>query len=610
MSDFRERLSENVVLFDGGTGTYLYEKGVFINKCFDELNLHNPDLVAEVHREYLDAGADVVETNTFGANSFKLAPHGLADKVKDINLSGAKLARSAAGDRAFVAGAVGPLGIQIEPLGRVSLDEAKDAFKEQISALVEGGVDIIVFETFLLVKELVQALRAVKEVAPDIPTVAQISTNEEGTLLSGAPIERFVEATNDFNVDVIGFNCSVGPKAMLDALEKLKGITTQRVSVQPNAGYPQSIGGRNIYMASPEYIAEYAKRFVQTGAAVVGGCCGTNPTHIRASRRALQAISPQRRFEIKTESDASTKTAPDVRAYEKSEKSRLANKLVRGDFIRLVELVSPRGVSATKTIEKAKKLFYFGVDGINIPDGPRASARMSAAALAALIQRDVGVETVLHFACRDRNVIGMQSDLLGAWALGIRNILAVTGDPPKLGNYPDATAVFDVDSIGLTNLLTRLNNGLDIASNPIGDPTGFSIGVGVNPGAINLDEEIRRLDWKIEAGAEYMITQPVFDLRILENFMRRIEHMRIPLVCGIWPLVSYRNAEFMNNEVPGASVPSEIMDRMRKANTKEEGFREGVAIAKETYDRVKTEVAGVQAAAPLGKIEAITELFG
>jgi homocysteine S-methyltransferase len=404
-------------------------------------------------------------------------------------------------------------------------------------------------------------------------------------------------------------NCSVGPKTMLDALEHLKTLTAIPISVQPNAGLPQNIGGRNIYMTSPEYIAEYAKRFVQTGASLAGGCCGTNPEHIKAIRRAVKALQPQRRLDVTVAS--LQVTAPEaVKVQDMSEKSRLSNKLLRKEFVTLVELVSPKGISPAKEVEKARKLFHFGIDAVNIPDGPRASARMSALAMAATIQREVGIEPVLHIACRDRNVIGMQSDLLGAWALGIRNLLAVTGDPPKLGNYPDATAVFDVDAIGLTNIIKRLNHGLDLAGNPIGAPTGFCIGVGLNPGAIDLDEELRRLDWKIEAGAEYIITQPMFDVRILERCLRRIEHVKLPILAGIWPLVSFRNAEFMNNEVPGASVPAEIMERMRRTTTKEEGFSEGVKIAKETFAQLKGAVAGVQLAAPMGRIEGVFSILG
>lgn len=604
MKSFRERLQSEVIVFDGGVGTYLYEKGIYINTCFDELNLTNPDLVSEVHRDYVNAGADVIETNTFGANRFKLAPHGLERKVHEINLKGAQIAKKAAGEKALVAGSVGPLGVQIEPLGKMSYDEAKDAFKEQIQGLLEGGVDLIILETFGLVSELQQAIRAVRDLDKDIPLIAQVTISDDGKLLSGATLESFAAGIAEYRPDAIGMNCSVGPKVMLDALEELKGYTPLPLSVQPNAGLPQRIGGRNIYMTSPEYMAEYSKRFIQTGATIVGGCCGTNPSHIRAIRRAVQALQPTKRMDART-SELKVTAPVTVKVYGMNEKSRLSNKLARREFVTLVELVSPKGVSAAKEIEKARKLHNFGIDAINIPDGPRASARMSALAMSALIQREVGIETALHFACRDRNVIGMQSDLLGAWALGIRNLIAITGDPPKLGNYPDATAVFDVDAIGLVNLINRLNHGLDLAGNPIGDPTGFCIGVGLNPGAINPEEELRRLDWKIEAGAEYIVTQPVFDVRILEKFIRRIEYVKLPILCGIWPLLSFRNAEFMNNEVPGASVPPEIMERMRKTTTKEEGFAEGVKIAKETFDKLKAEFAGIQLSAPMGRIEGV-----
>jgi methionine synthase I (cobalamin-dependent)/5,10-methylenetetrahydrofolate reductase len=606
---FRDRLQKDVIVFDGGVGTYLYEKGVFINTCFDELNLTNPDLIGQVHREYIAAGADVIETNTFGANRFKLAPYGLESRVYDINLGGAHAAKAAAKESALVAGSIGPLGVEIEPLGRLSYQEARDVFKEQLRGLLDGGVDLIILETFSQIPELVQAIEALRELDPEIPLIAQVTVSDEAKLLRGAPLESFIQAVAGMKVDVVGMNCSVGPKGMLEALEVLKTLTRLPISVQPNAGLPQNVAGRNIYMSSPEYMAEYAKRFIQTGAAIIGGCCGTNPEHIKAIRRAVHALRPTKRMDVRT-ADLKVAAPESVTVYQQADKSRLSSKLLRHEFITLVELVSPKGVSAASQLAKARQLHHLGIDAINIPDGPRASARMSALALAVLIQRDVGIETVLHFACRDRNVIGMQSDLLGAWALGLRNILAITGDPPKLGNYPDATAVFDVDAIGLTNLLNRLNHGRDLAGNPIGEPTGFSIGVGVNPGAINLDEELHRLDWKVDAGAEYMITQPVFDLRLLERFMKRIEHLRVPLLCGIWPLVSFRNAEFMNNEVPGASVPAEILERMRKAPTKEEAFAEGVRIAHETYERVRTSVAGVQLSAPLGRIDGITLMLG
>ncbi len=604
MKSFKERLQNEIIVFDGGTGTYLYDKGVFINRCFEELIITNPELVTEVHRDYINAGADVVETNTFGANRYRLVTHGLESKVYELNYKGAQLAKMAAKDNALVAGAIGPLGIQIEPFGKISYDEAKNAFAEQVKGLLDGGVDVIVLETFSMIEEIVQGVLAVRELNTDIPIIAQVTINNDGGLLSGETLERFVETISKYQVDAIGMNCSEGPKLMLESLERMRELTTLPLSVQPNAGLPQNIGGRNLYMTSPEYMAEYAKRFIQTGASIVGGCCGTNPSHIKAIRRAVQALQPVKRMDVKSESFIIEKPAK-VHVYPKEEKSRLSKMLVQRKFVKLVELVSPKGISPDKEIAKALTLFEHGIDAINIPDGPRASARMSALAMAVRIHNEVGIEPVLHIACRDRNIIGMQSDLLGAWALGIRNVLAITGDPPKLGNYPDATAVFDVDSIGLTNLINRLNNGLDFVNNPIGLPTGFSIAVGVNPGAINLDEELRRLDWKIQAGAEYMITQPVFDLRILEKFLKRIEHIKLPVICGIWPLVSYRNAEFMNNEVPGATVPAEILERMRKAKSKEEAFFEGIEIAKETYQQVRSEVNGVQFAAPLGRIDAV-----
>jgi homocysteine S-methyltransferase len=608
MKSFRERLQNEVIVFDGGTGTYLYDKGVFINRCFEEMNATNPELVTEVHREYIEAGADVIETNTFGANRYRLATHGLELKVYELNFKGAQLAKSVAKDTVLVAGAVGPLGVPIEPLGKLSYDEAKEAFAEQVRGLLDGGVDLIIFETFSMAEEIVQGVRAVRELSAGIPIIAQVTINSEGNLLSGETLERFVEIISPYQVDAIGMNCSEGPKLMLESLEHLRGLTALPLSVQPNAGLPQIIGGRNLYMSSPEYMAEYAKRFIQTGACIVGGCCGTNPSHIKAIRRAVQALQPVKRMDVKVES-LKIEQPSEVRVWPKEEKSRLSRMLAQGKFVKLVELVSPKGISAAKEITKARTLFDHGIDAINIPDGPRATARMSALAMAVQIHHEVGIEPVLHIACRDRNIIGMQSDLLGAWALGIHNILAITGDPPKLGKYPDATAVFDVDAIGLTNLINRLNHGLDFAGNPIGEPTGFSIAVGVNPGAINLDEELRRLDWKIQAGAEYMITQPVFDFRILEKFLKRIEQIKIPILCGIWPLISYRNAEFMNNEVPGASVPAEILERMRKTESKESALMEGINIAKEMYHRVRSEVNGIQLAAPLGRVDAVLKVI-
>ncbi len=604
---FRDRLSSGTVLFDGAMGTMLYSKGIYLNQCFDELNLTNPHLVKQVHEDYVRAGADVIETNTFGASSFKLEPYGLAAKMREINLAGARIAREVAGEDRYVAGAVGPLGVPIEPLGRIGLDEARAEFAARIRALVEGGVDLIVLETFPYLPELEQAILAAHDVC-SLPVVAQVVLANSTRLVMGSSIEEAVERVDAAGADVVGLNCAVGPKEMLDAVETMVTRTGRPISLQPNAGAPRIVEGRTMYLSSPEYFAEYSKRFIQTGARIVGGCCGTTPEHIRAMRRAISAIEPPpaRPHLVRAES---VEAPPSVTPIRREDKSRLACRLADGKFITMCELVSPRGIDASKVIEQARRLAHHGVDAINIPDGPRASSRMSALALAVLIQRSVNIEPLLHYTCRDRNVIGMQGDLLGAWALGVRNILAVTGDPPKLGSYPDATAVYDVDSIGLTQLLRRLNHGLDLAGSPIGEPTGFHVGVGVNPGAINLDEELRRLDYKIEAGAEFMITQPVFDLAIFERFLARVQHVNIPLITGIWPLVSVRNAEFLNNEVPGAHVPDPVMDRLRAAKSKDEALEVGTAVAREMLEQLRPHAQGVQIAVPFGRVDMVLEIL-
>lgn len=603
---FRERLQTGIILFDGGMGTELYNRGVFINQCYDALNLSNPEIVKQIHAEYIRAGADVIETNTYGANRFKLVSHGLAENLYKINFEGARLAREVAGDDVYVAGSVGPLGVKIEPLSPISLGEARAAFEEQIQGLIDGGVDLIILETFIYYSELAQAVLACRRFG-DIPIIAQMTINDDSNALTGAEAEELMEEMDSLGTDVVGVNCSVGPQVMLTFLERTREFTEKPVSIMPNAGKPRNIDGRNIYMTSPEYMAEYAKRLIQTGANIIGGCCGTTPDHIKAMRRAISALEPTKSF---TKIHLKHFEKPtEITVVPTGEKSRLAQRLAQKKFVTFVELVAPRGVSAAKEIENARKMFNYGIDVINIPDGPRASARMSALSLAVQIQREVGIETVLHFACRDRNVIGMQSDLLGAFALGVRNILAITGDPPKLGNYPDATAVFDVDAIGLVNILHRLNHGLDIAGNAIGAPTALHVGVGANPGAINLEEELHRLEWKVEAGAEFIVTQPVFDLHLLENFLKRIEHIKLPLIAGLWPLVSLRNAEFMNNEVPGCNVPEWIFDRLRSCATKEEGRAEGIKIAREIFSEMQSWTQGVQISAPFGRVESVTEIL-
>jgi homocysteine S-methyltransferase len=606
VSDFLARLNSAPLLCDGAMGTLLYAKGVFINRSYDELNISQPDMVRGVHQDYLQSGAEIIETNTFGANSFRLGRHSIADKVKEINLAGARLARDAAKSfDVWVAGSVGPLGIRIEPLGKTSFEEARNAFREQISALVEGGVDLLIMETFGYVEELHQALLAARDVKPDLPIVASVTVDEDSNCLDGSDPETFTVKLSDWGADVIGVNCSIGPVAMLDAVERMRAVTSLPLAAQPNAGMPRSVEGRNIYLCSPEYMASYARKFVAAGVRLVGGCCGTTPEHIRAMKSALrvgEAKTSRVQVAAPHTSIATKEAAP------LAQRSRLGSKLAAGEFVTMVEIVPPKGTDIRKEVEGARFLKSVGVDAINIPDSPRASARISNQALSLIVQREVGIEAILHYTCRDRNVLGIQSDLLGASATGIHNLICITGDPPKMGNYPDATAVFDVDSIGLVNIVRNLNRGLDIGGNPIGAGTAFVVGVGANPGLADIDEEVRRFEYKVEAGAEYAVTQPVFDLALLEAFLRRVEHCRVPVVAGIWPLTSVRNAEFMKNELR-VSVPDSILERMAAAQSPEAARQEGIAIAREMLTEVLAMVQGAQISAPNGKYAAAVDVL-
>ena len=607
-ADLLARIKQSPILCDGAMGTLLYAKGIFINRCYDELNLSQPDLIRGIHHEYLQAGAEIIETNTFGANSFRLARHSMTDHVRDINVAGARVAREAAKSfDVWVAGSVGPLGIRIEPLGKTSFEEARAAFREQITALIEGGVDLLILETFGYLEELHQAILAAREVNPKIPVVAQVTIDEDGNCQDGSNPEVFTPKLEEWGPDVIGCNCSVGPVAMLDGIERMRALTSLPLAAQPNAGIPRSVEGRNIYLCSPEYMASYARKFVAAGVRLVGGCCGTTPAHIRVMKSALRVGEARGKTAVATVAAPPAKpiSAPEV-ALEK--RSRLGAKIAAGEFVTMVEIVPPKGTDVRKEIEGARFLKSVGVDGINIPDSPRASARMSNQALSLLVQKEVGIEAIMHYTCRDRNVLCIQSDLLGAAAMGLRNLICITGDPPKMGNYPDATAVFDVDSIGLVNIVRNLNHGRDIGDNPLGVGTAFVIGVGANPGVPNIDEEIRRFEYKVQAGAEYVVTQPVFDLGLLENFLRRIEHCRIPVVVGIWPLVSVRNAEFMKNELR-VSVPDSILERMTRAPTPEAAREEGIAIAREMLTATRDMVQGAQISAPLGRYASAVDVL-
>jgi methionine synthase / methylenetetrahydrofolate reductase(NADPH) len=585
-------------------GTMLYTRGVFINRCFDELNLSAPDMVKEIHQEYVRAGAEILETNTFGATASRLATYGMADKVAAINRAGVRLAREAASERSdvFVAGAIGPLGVHIEPLGPTSFAEARAMFRQQIDALVEEGVDLLIFETFSSLGELKEGLAAAREAAgPEMVIIAQVTIDDYGSLHDGTSTETFTRMLDESPADVIGLNCSVGPKTTLETLERMMAWTSKMTSAMPNAGHPTKVEGRNIYLSSPEYMAQYARRMLWAGVRIVGGCCGTTPEHIKVIRSEARSLQPGMKQLHVTVEEPKAKT----QAMEKvpvGDKSMLGAKLAAGKFVAFVEILPPRGVDASKEIAGARLCREAGIDVINVPDGPRASARMSAQVTCQLIAREADIETVLHFCCRDRNILGIQSELLGAYAAGIRNLICITGDPPRMGTYPDATAVFDVDSIGLTNIVNNLNHGLDIGGNPIGSQTALLLGVGANPGALNMEEELRRTEWKIQAGAEYIVTQPVFDLEQLERFHRKTEHFRIPLITGIWPLTSFRNAEFMVNELR-VPVPEQFMERMRKADSPEKARAEGVAIAQEMVRHVRPIVAGVQLSAPFGRYQ-------
>jgi methionine synthase / methylenetetrahydrofolate reductase(NADPH) len=614
MDNFRELLeSDHVTVFDGAMGTMLYAKGVYINRSYDELNLTSPDLVRAVHEEYVRAGAEVIETNTFTATARKLAQYGLDSRLREINVTAVRLAREAACGRCFVAGAIGPLGLRIEPYGPTSFDEAKEMFKQQAEALLEGGVDLFILETFSDVSEIRQAIRAVRELT-DLPIVAQMTIMLDGNTSFGTTPEVFTARLDEWGADVIGLNCGVGPATVLTAVEKMRVATTKKLSAQPNAGLPRDVQGRQFYMCSPEYMAKYAKRLIQAGARFVGGCCGTTPSHIKMISDAVRPLSPRhtgRTGRLAREIHVAENTPAEAPVTPLEERSGWGRRLARGEFLTTVEVLPPKGCDAAKTLESIRLLKAAGVGAVNIPDGPRAQTRMSAQATAVLVEREIGLESVLHYTCRDRNLLGMMSDLLGAAALGLRNLLLITGDPPKMGPYPDATAVFDIDSIGLTNMVNKLNHGLDLGNNPIGKPTSFCIGVGVNPGAVNLDEEIRRFEWKVEAGAEYAITQPVFDSEQLRDFLRRIEHVRVPVIAGIWPLVSYRNAEFLHNEVPGVRVTPSIMERMRVASEKgkEAARDEGLAIARELLLDVRDSIQGVQVSAPFNNVRYALEVF-
>jgi homocysteine S-methyltransferase len=616
MSRFAEIFSDRPVLADGAMGTVLEARGVFANRSYDELNLSDPNLIVAVHEEYLLAGAEILETNTFGANRFRLSRHGLGAKVAEINAAGVRLAREAVGRMkekqaggAWVAGAVGPLGVRLEPLGKTGLDEARAAFAEQIGALKKSGVDLLIVETMPALNEAREALEAAKAVAPELAVLVMVTVDDEGECLDGSSAAQAAAWLTEWGADAVGVNCSTGPATVLTAIEEMRAATNLPLGAMPNAGMPRAVEGRNIYLCSPEYMASFARKAIAAGAQMVGGCCGTTPNHIRAMRQAVRTIDEQAHVAGKDAAPTVSKETPPAPL---AQRSRLGSLIAEGKFITMVEFVPPRGIDCAKEIEGAGLMARLGVDAIDVYDAAQASARMSGESLCIQIQQHTGMETILHYTCRDRNLLSIQSDLLGASSIGLRNILCVTGDPPKQGNYPDASAVFDVDSIGLVNIARRLNHGLDIGSNSIGASTNFTIGVAANPGVPDLENELKRLAYKVEAGAEYVITQAVFDLRLLEEFLERIKNLlgdnRIPAIAGIWPLTSLRNAEYMKNDLRIA-MPEEIMLRMAQADTPEAARAEGIKIAQEMLAAVRPLVRGVQVSAPFGNYETAAEVI-
>ncbi|EQB63638.1 MAG: hypothetical protein RBG1_1C00001G1217 [candidate division Zixibacteria bacterium RBG-1] len=605
---FLERLKKGIILCDGAMGTELYARGVPYSHCFDELNLSNPKIVSTVHQDYIRAGAELIETNSFGANRFKLAGFGLEDKIRDINFKSARIAREAReimGKPVFVAGSIGPLGKPLEPIGKITRKEAYAAFKEQTESLLEGGVDIFIIETMVNLDEMKEAIAAVKNIC-QLSIIAQMTFTEEGKTVMGNSPQEIVAELEKMKVDVIGANCSVGPIGIYDVMQLMAQNSKVKLSAQPNAGLPRLVDGRFIYLSSPEYFAEYAVKFAQLGVSIIGGCCGTTPAHISAMAKALESTTKNKASVTVIEPPIVKERETDKIVIAPTEISEFAQKLKQKKFVVSIELDPPKGTNPQKLLEGAAAIKKSGVDACNIGDSPMARVRMSCLALAYLIKEKVGLETVLHFTSRDRNLMGIQSDLVGAHALGVRNILCITGDPPSLGDYAHATAVYDVDSIGLVKIISRLNQGTDVAGNSIGNPTSFHIGVGVNPGEENLSREIDRFNQKLESGAEYVFTQILYDIKVLENFLKKVGKVPIPLVLGILPLHSYKHAEFLHNEVPGITIPENLRERMKKAG--EKGTLEGIKMAKELFHEAKGMVQGVYLMPSYGRYQEVLEV--
>jgi homocysteine S-methyltransferase len=604
MPDFQEALeSGEVLLFDGAMGTEIYDRGVFINRCYDDLSRSSPEMILEIHRDYREAGARVLETNTFGANRFQLQSHGLEDEVEAVNRASAELARRVAGDELFVAGSMGPLGVRIEPYGPTSRAEARDAFREQAAALVAGGVDLLVLETFSDLDELLEAVRACRE-ATDLPVVAHMTIQPDGATTYGQRPADIAVALEEAGVDAAGLNCSVGPALLVEAIREMAGACSLPLSALPNAGLPKEIQGRKMYLASPEYMASYARKLVEAGARIVGGCCGTTPDHVREMVRQLRSVrEAERKGSSAIRASERERERPAAEPAALPDRSGLGRSLAEGRPLRTVALRPPRGADVAGLVAACRRLEEAGVDAVCLTDEARFGMRMSVVAAAATVLDETAIEPLVEYTCRDRNLLGMTADLLGAHALGVRNLVLVTGDPPRMGPYPEATAVFDVDAIGLTNVVERLNRGRDLGDNPLDSRTEFVKGVGVHTAASDMERELERWYWKVDAGADFGVTRPVFDPERLEAFVERIEARgtRVPLLASVWPVTGLRDAEYLHHEVPGVEVPPGLLRRMERAQEDgpEAARREGLEIAAEIAKAANRVVEGVQVTAPV-----------
>ena len=608
-SELAAFLRERPRVGDGALGTALYAGGIASRRSFEDLNRSDPDRVRAVHTAHLAAGAEVISTNTFGANPWKLGRHGLASEVAKINAAGARVARSAVRPGSLVLGSVGPSGEVVGPFDEEKAPEFAAGFREQIVALVESGVDAVLIETFTSLTEARLALSAAREVAPDIGVIVLMTFSEQATTVFGVAADQAAGTLERDGADAVGSNCGVGPDTTLTALERMRNAVSLPLVAQPNAGIPERTEGRFLYPSSPDYVAHYAKRYLRLGVSLIGGCCGTGAEHIGAVAGVVRAASAGARADrvkapARPNTAAPAEEAPaEIPAVPVPERSGLARCLAEGRFAVSVEMDPPRGAEPGKFLTRVGDLADAGIRFVNVADGPRATARMSAIAFAALLERSGEVETILHYQCRDRNLIGIQSDLLGAHALGIRNLLAVTGDPPKLGDYPHATPVFDVDSIGLVRILRGLNHGLDLAGNPLGAALPFHIGVGANPAAADLEGEMGKFERKVQAGAQYCLTQPVYETRLLERFVKDVRGYGIPVLAGVLPLVSSRNAEFLHNEVPGMSVPQPVRERLAAAPTRQRAREVGVSVARDMVAAARDLVAGVYVMPPFNRFD-------